>query len=97
MKTFEDLKFERHLADPGGLAARMFFKNGYGVSVIRFYGSHTAGDEWELAVLKGDAVTYTLTYDTHITDDVLGHLTAEMVSEVMKRVQKLPAVKGGAK
>lgn len=35
MKTFEDLKFEPHKTG-NGLMARLFFPNGYGVSVVRF-------------------------------------------------------------
>ena len=92
MKTFRDLEFTPHLTGDG-LQARMEFKNGYGVSVVRFklaggfiYGSYTNNEkEWELAVLyKGS-----LTYDTPITDDVMGHLNAGQVSNVMKQVQQL--------
>lgn len=63
----------------------MFFKNGYGVSVVRFkmafgYGSYTDNDsEWELAVLFGNE-EWTLTYNTPITDDVIGHLTGTEVT-----------------
>ena len=97
-KTFADLKFNPHPTGPG-IRARIHFKNGYGVSVVRFelmlsigssrYGSYTDNEqEWELAVLKNDH----LTYDTPITDDVLGHLSDDQVTEIMKQVQDLPEV-----
>ena len=35
MKTFKNLKFEPHTTGEG-LSAKLFFKNGYGVSVVRF-------------------------------------------------------------
>lgn len=83
-----------------GLQALMFFDNGYGVSVVRFkfpngtsYGSYTNNEqEWELAVIKGNAESWNLCYDTTITDDVLGYLSNDDVSDVMCRVQSLPDV-----
>jgi len=94
MKTFKDLKFKPH-ATGEGLAAKLFFKNGYGVSVVRFKmllgaGSYTDSEsEWELAILKGKKSDWEIDYDTSITDDVMGHLEDEEVSEIMKRVQQL--------
>jgi len=93
VKTFEDLEFGPH--HMGGRQARMDFPNGFGVSVVRFtiplgggYGSYTDNEnEWELAVLH-DGV---LCYDSGITDDVMGHLTADEVTHVMRRVQDLPS------
>lgn len=92
MKSFKDLEFKPHLAGDG-LQARTEFPNGYGVSVVRFrlpydfgYGSYTSNEtEWEVAILKDGG----LTYETPITDDVIGHQTAEQVNEIMKRVQEL--------
>lgn len=85
MKKFEDLEFERHpIGD--GIKARMNFDNDYGVSVIRFSGSY--GNEkglYEVAVLYKDG----LTYNTHITNDVLGWQTEDDVTDVMKKVQQL--------
>ena len=95
-KTFDDLEFKKHPAGNGfqGLAE---FPNGYGVSVVRFklsrpfgpqigYGSYTSDeDEWELAILKDGSITY----NTPITEDVIGHLTKDQVTEIMKQVQEL--------
>jgi hypothetical protein len=97
LKTFKDLNFRPHPAGYGK-AARLFFDNGYGVSVVRFrtifglgYGSYTNNElEWELAVLHGDEGNAELCYASPITNDVIGHLTANQVTKVMKRVQLLP-------
>ena len=94
MKQFKDLEFKPHQTGHG-LHALIFFKNGYGVSVVRFelsfgYGSYTDNeDEWELAVLFGNKDSWELTYSTPITEDVMGHLSENEVSEVMLKVQKL--------
>lgn len=104
MKTFEDLKFKPHLTGDGKQSS-MIFKNGYGVSVVRFklpllagtflggrgdYGSYTSNeDEWELAVIKGAEGEWEITYDTPITDDVMGYLSEQKVTDVMKQVQEL--------
>ena len=94
-KTFKDLIFKPHTAGEG-LQATMLFKNGYGVSVIRFkigsygYGSYTSNEnEWELAVLFGTEDDYDLCYTTPITDDVIGHLTETEVTDIMIKVQNL--------
>jgi hypothetical protein len=85
MKTFEDLVFKAHPIG-NGLQAVEEFKNEYGVSVIKFAGSYGyASDLWEVAILyDGD-----ITYNTYITDDVLGHQTEDQVNDIMKRVQQL--------
>ena len=85
MKTFKDLEFNSHpIGD--GLQAVMNFDNGYGVSVVKFRGSYGYGqDLWEVAILYENE----LTYDTDITDDVLGYQTDEDVTDVMKKVQSL--------
>ena len=94
MKTFKDLKFKNHKTGEGKQSV-IFFSNGYGVSVVRFkimgtYGSYTSNEnEWELAVLYGNKDEWTLTYNTPITDDVLGHLSDLDVTEIMEKVQKL--------
>lgn len=96
MKTFKDLEFKPHQTGDG-LHAVMLFPNGYGVSVVRFknsisgtYYSYTSSEkEWELAVIKGGEKDWTLTYETKITKDVIGHLKVRQVTAIMKQVQKL--------
>lgn len=71
------------------------FPNGYGASVVRFkigdmYGSYTDNEnEWELAVIKWEDKGFNLTYDTSITDDVLGHLTEDQVEKTLNKISKL--------
>ena len=94
MKTFDDLKFEPHPVGQGKMA-RLFFDNGYGISVVRFkimggFGSYTNNDhEWEVAVLYGNENEWDLSYDTHITDVVRGRLTSSEVTHVMEQIQEL--------
>lgn len=92
MKTFKDLEFKPHRAG-SGKQATLFFPNGYGVSVVfgtLFYSNGV--DTYEMAVLRGNENDYRLTYETPITDDVLGRRTAEEITKAMKEVQKLPGV-----
>jgi len=84
----EELKFEAHPAGMGGTQATVDFDNGYGASVITgpmFYTDEDA--PYELAVMKRGK----LTYETPITGDVLGHLTAEDVERVLDDIAALPA------
>jgi hypothetical protein len=89
MKTFEDLEFEQLNDSPYmvGKKSRMQFDNGYGVSVVSH--THSYGGRsglYEVAVLDKDGL---LTYETSVTNDVIGHLTEEDVTNVMKQVQEL--------
>jgi len=74
------------------------FKNGYGASIVQFkigdiWGSYTDNDkEWELAVIKFASESldsFTLVYDTAITNDVMGHLTGKKVIDLLKRIKEL--------
>lgn len=72
----------------GGEQYRFKFPNGYGASVIR--NQYSYGHEqglWELAVLGPDGG---LTYDTPITDDVLGRLTEDDVRDHLRAIAELP-------
>ena len=75
----------------GGVQKQYKFDNGYGASVVQHNGSY--GNEqglWELAVLKWvNEDRYNLTYDTDITDDVIGYLTEEEVKEILVRIESL--------
>ncbi len=73
------------------------FKNGYGVSIISTefsYGLELAVLEWEGTWdEEGDAPKevkgYNITYDTPITDDVVGHLNADTLKETVDKVKAL--------
>lgn len=89
--SFEDLHFNPHAWSKGGKQALAGFPNGYGASVVQFDGSY--GYEqglWELAVIEVNEGGFDLTYKTPITDDVLGHLAPEDVTETLQRIAALP-------
>ena len=89
MKKFEDLEFEQVNDSPYmvGKKSRMHFDNGYGVSVVSHSYSYGGRDGlYEVAVLDSDD---NLTYDTSVTNDVIGYLTEEDVTDVLKQVQEL--------
>ena len=82
--TFKDLKFEPHPA--GGIRAVVEFPNHYGASVVTgpyFYGRSDA--PYELAVMYEGKICYT----SGLTDDVLGYLTEDEVTEYLKLIEKL--------
>lgn len=76
----------------GGTQVVHRFENNFGASVVRHDFSYGGEDGlFELAVLTfaSEANDYELTYDTEITDDVLGHLTEEDVESLLKRIEKI--------
>lgn len=84
---------ERPLCD-GTQRLYRFTGNDYGASVVRHRYSYGGRDGlWELAVIKWHGEEYELTYDTPITDDVLGYLTEEEVVESLIQIKALPAWK----
>lgn len=73
----------------GGDQYRFSFDNGYGASVVRHGMSYGRENGlWELAVLKGERITYT----TPLTDDVIGNLSEVEVAETLKAIEALPKV-----
>ena len=89
MKTFKDLEFEQLNDSPYmvGKKSRMHFDNGFGVSVVSHTHSYGGRDGlYEVAVLDKDGL---LTYETPVTSDVIGYLSEEDVTDVMKKVQEL--------
>ena len=93
MKTFKDLDFKKYSIAESGIEryqdakqATEKFENNYGVSVIFGNCFYSNGkDTYELAILYYCDITY----NTGITNDVLGHLSEEEVSEIMIKVQLL--------
>ena len=85
-KTFEDIDFERN-EDLDGVVGRIMFDNGFGASIVRHIMSYGGKlGLYELAILDkgGD-----LTYDTPVTNDVIGYLTPEEVTNYLIKIQEL--------
>lgn len=85
MKTFKDLEFKPHPMG-AGVISRITFDNGYGASIVLTpytYGGDK--DLYELAVIHNDSITY----DTPITNDVIGWLREQDVTEVLIKIQQL--------
>lgn len=75
----------------GGIRYKFKFDNMYGASIIKHLGSYGyESDLWELGVLIWwDDHNCNLTYDTEITDDVIGYLTDEEVRNLLERIKNL--------
>ena len=86
---FETLEFKRLPSlYSEGIQARIYFENGFGASVVQSDFSYGGKDGlYELAVLdeKGQ-----ITYETPITNDVIGFLNEEEVDAICKDVAALP-------
>jgi len=67
------------------------FENNYGSSVIKRYGSYGYElDEFELAILYFDKNGESfITYNTPITDNVLGYLKNDEVLEILEQIKNL--------
>lgn len=68
------------------IQCRMYFDNGFGVSIIRGHLTY-GGDKglYELAIMSSDG----LQYNTAITEDVMGYLTEKEVEQIVYSVQCL--------
>ena len=87
---FTDLNFQPHGNMPDGIAARHFFPNGYGVSVVQFPGSYGYEEGlYEVAILKGLEEDWEICYDTPITDDVIGYQSMEDIDNLLSQVESL--------
>ena len=87
MKTFKDIEFKPNpMGEDFGIVSRTQFDNGYEASVVK--SDYTYGGKnglYELAVFKDGEICY----DTPITDDVIGYLRPEDVTDVLAKIQQL--------
>lgn len=74
----------------GGLQRVYQFPNGYGASVITG-GYGDIDNPYELAVLKFEGKGYLITYDTPITDDVIGYLNMDALNVLLEQIKELPS------
>lgn len=118
---FSDLKFFArndlqhkksfvNLSNPYGIQTRLFFDNGYGVSIVRFcsvtsgvtncksscaLGSHGHYNGlFELAVLTGNKDNWNLTYKTPVTNNVCGYCDEGEIEEIIGKVRRLSNYSG---
>jgi hypothetical protein len=86
-KTFKDLEFVPTEEFLNGVKSKYNFDNGYGVSVVRHKYSYGNGlNLFELAIIDKSGE---IMYSTPITNDVLGYLSEDDVSNTMIKVQRL--------
>jgi len=91
-ETFDDIEFKPH-GIGNGVHGLLFFPGGYGISVVRFKspfgggGSYTSDDDdYEVAVIKGTKDDWEISYDTKITNDVLGYQTKEDINKLITQI-----------
>ncbi|MDN7558827.1 hypothetical protein [Burkholderia orbicola] len=88
------MSFTPYLERPlnGGTQKLYRFENGFGASVVQHDFSYGADrGAWELAVIRFTGESWTITYDTEITDDVIGNLASNEVDDLLSRINALPA------
>jgi hypothetical protein len=84
---FKDLKFVPTEPFLDGIKSSLHFENEYGVSVVRHKYSYGYGlGLYEMAIMNKDN---DIVYNTPVTNDVLGYLTENDVSNYMIKVQRL--------
>ena len=85
---------ENHPYSSYGFSRDFFrFDNGYGASIVRHEFSYGGSDGlYELAVIKfcekGDS-DWGITYETKITDDVIGYLTGITAQKILEDIKSL--------
>lgn len=64
--------------------------NQYGASVVKHIYSYGGNRGlWELAVIEFKGEQFELTYDTPITDDVIGYLEWSEVEKLLEQIDRL--------
>jgi hypothetical protein len=92
IEVWDDLTFNDRSESSisGHKRAVLFFKNGYGISVLQ--GGLPIPNTWEVAVLKGVDAEWNICYTTPITSDVVVCDGPVMVEDIMKQIQELENV-----
>lgn len=82
----------KKLGTNNGIQKIYRFTNNYGASVVRH--SRSYGHEkglWELAVIKfSTPEKWNITYNTPITDNVIGYLNKKQVQAYLQQIEALP-------
>ncbi len=92
LMVWDDLVFEdiSETSASGNKRAKLFFKNGYGISVVQ--SGIPAMKAWEVAVLKGNDKVWDVCYNTPITSDVIVCADPVEVENIMIQIQELENV-----
>ena len=90
LMVWDDLVFEdiSETSISGNKRTSLFFKNGYGISVVQTAYTRT----WEVAVLKGNDQAWDICYNTPITSDVIVCADPVEVENIMIQIQELENV-----
>ena len=90
LMVWDDLVFEdmSETSISGNKRTLLFFKNGYGISVVQIAYTRT----WEVAVLKGVDSGWDICYNTPITSDVIVCADHVEVENIMIQIQELENV-----
>jgi hypothetical protein len=88
------MKMDKYLLEErivnGGIQKLYKFDNGFGASVVSHRHSYGGNKGlWELAVLEFDGDDWSLTYDTPITNDVIGHLNEKDLDGFLNHIKQL--------
>ena len=94
LMTFDDLVFEdvSETSISGHKGAILFFKNGYGISVLfhPYVSKDYHNQQYEIAVLKGVEEAWDICYDTSVTPlAIYHHRNSHQVDDLMKKIQEL--------
>ncbi|UDL15839.1 hypothetical protein QEH42_gp119 [Microbacterium phage Pumpernickel] len=64
------------------------YPNGYGASIVQ--NPYSYGVELAVLVFDSSDDDYDIVYDTPVTDDVIGYLNRETLTEVLAKIKALP-------
>ena len=73
---------------------RLFFENGYGISVLKFERAYCSENTAEIAILKGETLSYSQLIDPSVIDEkwgyqVNGWVTADEIASYINKVKSI--------
>jgi len=86
MKTIKDINFTKHPVSPTAVSGRLYFDNGWSISVIggdRFYGNGVT--TFEVAIFKPNGEFY----ESPNGEQVKPYVTKDEVTKIMLNVQRI--------
>lgn len=91
MTKHDEFKIKDGVSPIGSGTQQVYrFPNNFGASVVRNEYSYGGPTLFELAVIEfDDDGEWSITYETKITSDVMGYLTAADVEETLNQIKEL--------